>query len=199
MALRWIRSLFPPEAGPQDGEGLNLAVAAPGTLEAANANAHEPGAAPPPVRRDTIEAHLAVKVLAAHLANRYQTSYPLTLNLDLLSPEEGEATMRLLADAVAAEGSPSPERVAQVCEQLARLGAAEPQLAFVRAALADPGPLNPLVAAVRSVDKGPHVYALALLCGVGRGTAGAAYLAFLSLRLGLSRETVGSLSRRFRG
>ncbi|WP_062013200.1 DUF533 domain-containing protein [Aureimonas sp. AU4] len=199
MALRWLRSLFPPEAGPQDGEGLNLAVAAPAALNAADALVQGTGGGREPPRRDTVEAHLAVKVLGAHLANRYQTSYPLTLNLDLFSSEEGEAVMRLLADAVGAEGGPSPERAAQVCTQLERLGASGAQLAVFRAGLSDPSPLNTLVAAVRAVDKGPHVYALALLAGVGRGTAGAAYLGFLALRLGLSRETVGSLSRRFRG
>lgn len=201
MGLQWARSLFGAQTVNGDGDGLNLAVAAPGALEATAAIVAAPRTAQQaePPRRDTLEGHLAAKVLGAHLANRYQTSYPLTLQLALLSDEEARALMSLAADALMADGEPPAGRLDRTRDQLRRLGATPTHLALLDAALAAPEPLGRLADEARRLDKAAHAYALALVTGAARTPTGLAYLSYLALRLALSRETVGSLSRRYRG
>jgi len=200
MGMSWVRTLFRAQEGNGDGDGMNLAVAAPNLVEAtATLAGMKPAGPDEPVRRDTVEMHLAAKVLGAHLANRYQTSYPLTLRLDALTDEEAETLMRLAADALASDGEPPPARRERAEELLRRLGAKPEHLDMVEAGLRRPTPLGALADAARAQDKAAHAYALALLTGAERSPTGIAYLGYLALRLGLSRETVGSLSRRYRG
>jgi hypothetical protein len=194
LSVEWLWRLAGRQAGPRDGQGLNLEALDLPAMDAA------PAPAPVSTRRDSVEATLALKVLSAHLANFRQVSFPLTL--DFRSFSAGEAALVVDAAALALEadegGWADAARRERARETLARLGATPSHLAPLGDEAAPPVSIGALADAARRLDKAAHVYAVSLLVVGQRSAVAQAYLTYLAARLGLTANVVGSLNRRFR-
>lgn len=194
MSVEWLWRLAGRQAGPRDGQGLNLEALDLPAMDAA------PAPATVSTRRDSVEATLALKVLSAHLANFRQVSFPLTL--DFRSFSAGEAALVVDAAALAVEadegGWADAARRERARETLARLGATPSHLAPLGDEAAPPVSIGALADAARRLDKAAHVYAVSLLVVGQRSAVAQAYLTYLAARLGLTANVVGSLNRRFR-
>lgn len=196
MGFEWLWRLAGRQAGPRDGQGLNLEA-----LDLPGGEACRPDVALPAAsRRDEIEGSLALKVLAAHLANVRQVSFPLTL--DFRSFSEEEATLAIQAAALALEadegGWADERRRESASETLARLGASPDQRAPLLAPDAPAVSVASMVEAARRLDKAAHLYAVSLVVLGRRSAVAQAYLTYLAARLSLTTHVVGSLNRRFR-
>ena len=194
MSFEWLWRLAGRQAGPRDGQGLNL--------ETLDLPTGEPAvmAVPPIQRRDSVEATLALKVLSAHLANFRQVSFPLTLDFRSLDADEAALTVEAAALALEADegGWRDEERRTRGAETLARLGASAEHLSPLRAPTPPALGIGALIDRAQRLDKTAHVYAVSVL-GLGqRSSVAQAYLTYLAARLGLTSNVVGSLNRRYR-
>ncbi|MBB3936886.1 DUF533 domain-containing protein [Aureimonas phyllosphaerae] len=194
MSVEWLWRLAGRQAGPRDGQGLNL--------EALDLPAMDGAAAPTPTstRRDGVEATLALKVLSAHLANFRQVSFPLTLDFRSFSAEEAALAVDAAALALEADegGWADATRRERARETLTRLGASPSHLAPLEHDTAAPVSIGALADTARRLDKAAHAYAVSLLVIGQRSAVAQAYLTYLAARLGLTANVVGSLNRRFR-
>ncbi|WP_279480472.1 DUF533 domain-containing protein [Aureimonas sp. SK2] len=195
MSFEWLWRFAGRQAGPRDGQGLNL-----GELDVA-VGAPVPRPAPAPLRRDSVEATIALKILSAHLANFRQVSFPLTLDFRSMSPEEAVLAVDAAASALEADetGWADEARRERAVETLMRLGAEADIVAPLRRPDAPVTSVGALSAAAHRLDKAAHAYAVSLLVLGQRSGVAQAYLTYLAARLGLTANVVGSLNRRFRG
>lgn len=194
MGFEWLWRFAGRAAGPRDGQGLALDTILPDMT-----GAGAPLAAARPMRRQR-EATLKVlsaKLLGAHLANRHQISYPLTIDFRTL-PEEDRAFLIEVAGAAALAGGGGEAALDGAGGRLARRGADEVALAGLRKASAEPLSVNAIVERAHVSDRAAHAYAVSLLALGTRQAAGQLYLTYLAARLGLSQEVVGSVNRRYR-
>jgi len=196
LSFEWLWRLAGRQAGPRDGQGLNLeAMDLPGIEPVGGAIALPAGS-----RRDEIEGSLALKVLSAHLANFRQVSFPLTLDFRSFSNEEAALVMDAAALALEADdgGWADAGRREKAAETLARLGASPEQRATLLAPSMPVGSVGSMVETARRLDKAAHAYAVSLVVLGHRSAVAQAYLTYLAARLGLNSNVVGSLNRRFR-
>lgn len=202
MSFEWLWRFAGRAAGPRDGQGLSLeAIDADLSLGSATASTLASAPAPStavPGRRDSVEATIAAKLLGAHLANRHQTSFPLTLDFGSLSADEGAMLVDFVAAALAADGIDDAERTRRAGEMLRRVGASAEQVGRLTEGHASIATGGLATAALRH-DKAAHAYAVSLLTVGSRSTVGQLYLTYLAARLGLTQQVAGSLNRRFRG
>jgi uncharacterized membrane protein YebE (DUF533 family) len=196
LSFEWLWRLAGRQAGPRDGQGLNLeAMDLPGIEPVGGTIALPAGS-----RRDEIEGSLALKVLSAHLANFRQVSFPLTLDFRSFSNEEAALVMDAAALALEADdgGWADAGRREKAAETLARLGASPEQRATLLAPSMPVGSVGSMVETARRLDKAAHAYAVSLVVLGHRSAVAQAYLTYLAARLGLTSNVVGSLNRRFR-
>ncbi len=196
MGFEWLWRFAGRAAGPRDGQGLALDMILPGaSMDAAGAASSTTR----PMRRQR-EATLKVlssKLLGAHLANRHQISYPLTIDFRSL-PEDDRAFLLEVAGAAALAGGGGEPALEAATERLRRHGADEASIQRLREAAAAPPSVNAIVARALAGDRAAHAYAVSLLAVGTRQAAGQLYLTYLAARLGLSQEVVGSINRRYR-
>jgi len=201
MSFEWLWRFGAQAPGPRDGAALNLEALVP---EAAGARLSDTSVAQARHeqrrrRRDSIEAEVSAKLLGAHLANRHQISYPLTLDFRSLSSDQTACLVDVVSAAIAADGEPSPARVDRAVERLHRIGADDAAIERLQAGRGAATPLGELVRQVHAQDKAAHAYAVAILTADARSPVSALFLAYLAARLGLTPQVIGSLNRRFRG
>ena len=195
MGLDWLWRFAGRAAGPRDGQGLALE-----TLDLPSGLPPTPMAPTAIMRRqrDATLKVLSAKLLGAHLANRHQISYPLTI--DFRSMQEEERSFLLDVAAAAALSRGEEGALSGASERLSRRGADEAALAHLRASAAAGGPsVNAVVERAKALNRAPHAYAVSLIAAGTRSAAGQLYLTYLAARLGLSQEVVGSVNRRYRG
>ncbi|KQT50723.1 hypothetical protein ASG43_05430 [Aureimonas sp. Leaf454] len=199
--LEWFRGRGNAETGPRDGETpvlerLALEEASAQAEDAAVPRDREPVVDAKDLQRRMVLGRLSEKVLSVHLANRFQTSYPLVLNFETLSSEAS----RVLVEAAAAALQADPRTAARPESLRSRMVEAKAEPALLTAlddALTHPRALPPILAEAIERDVAPHVYAVSLIA-LGRSTAtGRHYLAYVAARLGLGEEVVASLNRRY--
>ena len=155
------------------------------------------GGAPEPrwVLRDV----LASKTLGAWLANRHQTLFPLTLNLNVVDSDGRALLVRIVAVSALADGAaPSLIEREHLWQELAAVGAGEAERAAFEAELAAPTPLPPLLRALQDAHLGAHAYAASLLALDRRAGTDRTWLDYLAARFGLPPEVVVGLQRRRR-
>lgn len=195
MSFEWLWRFAGRQAGPRDGQGLNL--------EALDLPSGDPAPpqGPAALRRDGVEATLALKILSAHLANFRQVSFPLTLDFRSLSAEERALAVEAAALALEADesGWSDAARRERAAETLMRLGAGADDVEPLRRSQAPGATVGAMVEAAHRLDKAAHAYAVSLLVLGRRSAVAQAYLTYLAARLGLTTNVVGSLNRRFRG
>ncbi len=157
MGMDWLWRFAGRAAGPRDGQGLaletlDLTAAVPPVAEAPSAIMRR--------QRDAALKVLSAKVLGAHLANRHQISYPLTI--DFRSMAEDERNFLLDAAAAAAlSGGENETALAAACERLSRRGADEAALSRLRTKVAGAPPsVNAIVERARGMDRAAHAYAV---------------------------------------
>lgn len=140
-------------------------------------------------RPDTvIQAALAQKVLHGWMQNRYQTRYPLTLNLRHNTADEVALLLAAVREALCA-ADPGDAALRRAQEWIAAKGG------DLQAA-ASPEPAG-LVDRLHAARLAPQAYA-ACAGALGRRTPTARrYLDFLAARLGLPDDVARSLNRRF--
>ncbi|WP_062112729.1 DUF533 domain-containing protein [Aureimonas sp. AU40] len=196
MAFGWLWRFAGRAAGPRDGQGLALETILPDTALATLA---EPLPLPQSMRRQRAETLkvLSAKLLGAHLANRHQISYPLTIDFRTLAGAERDCLVDVAAAAAMAGGG-GEAALAAAEARLARRGADAAVLERFRASAAEPLSVNALVIRAQASDRAAHAYAVSLLAAGSRQAAGQLYLTYLAARLGLSQEVVGSVNRRYR-
>lgn len=188
---RWIGSVPVSGDGGRIGPELEEAIAATDALARSDPGERQE-------RHDPVAAVLATKLLGAHLANRHQISFPLTLDFRSLTDDEAALMMDVAGCAILADGQANPATLRQGEERLARLGASGSQLARLKRAVDDPRPFEEIVARVRAADRAPYAYAVSSLTAGSRATVGHLYLNYLAARLGLTAATVAGINRRFR-
>lgn len=145
-----------------------------------------------------LQVAVGTKLLEGWLANRHQTLVPHTLNFRVLSPEQAELLLAVMAAAAQADGEVDGTESRQLGLALARVGAGEAEALGLDCALREPRALLPLLGEVQEAGLGSHAYAAALLAINRRGRANRAFLDYLAARLGLAPEVAGSLERRYR-
>ncbi len=194
MGFEWLWRFAGRAAGPRDGQGLALDTILP---DMTGAGAPLPVARPMRRQREATLKVLSAKLLGAHLANRHQISYPLTIDFRTL-PEEDRAFLIEVAGAAALAGGGGEAALDGAGERLQRRGADEAALAGLRKASAQTLSVNAIVERAHASDRAAHAYAVSLLALGTRQAAGQLYLTYLAARLGLSQEVVGSVNRRYR-
>lgn len=195
MGMDWLWRFAGRAAGPRDGQGLaletlDLTAAVPPVAEAPSAIMRR--------QRDAALKVLSAKVLGAHLANRHQISYPLTIDFRSMAEEERNFLLDAAA-AAALSGGENETALAAACERLSRRGADEAGLSRLRTTVAGAPPsVNAIVEWAQGMDRAAHAYAVSLIAAGSRAPAAQLYLTYLAARLGLSQEVVGSVNRRYR-
>ena len=195
MGMDWLWRFAGRAAGPRDGQGLaletlDLAAALPPVAEAPSAIMRR--------QRDATLKVLSAKVLGAHLANRHQISYPLTIDFRSMAEDERDFLLDAAAAAALSNGE-NETALAAACERLSRRGADEAALSHLRASAAGtPLSVNAIVERARGLDRAAHAYAVSLIAAGSRAPAAQLYLTYLAARLRLSQEVVGSVNRRYR-
>ncbi len=136
-----------------------------------------------------ISAAIAQKVLHGWMQNRFQTRYPLALNLRHQTPEAAAlvaGAVRYALDSIGAE--------AAECRRAADW------LASVGGTLPDAGSVPELpVARLRSAQLATHAYAACAGALGERSMVSRRFLSFLAARLSIPDEAARSLNRRFGG
>ena len=151
--------------------------------------------APVPHRRtlprpDTIiQAALAQKLLHGWMQNRYQTRYPLVLNLRNNTPEEAALLLEAVQAALAT-ADPTPAARTHAEAALATLGATLPPTSPNTSALPT------LIDRLHQARLAAQAYA-ACAATLRRTPTTRRYLDFLAARLVLPDDTARSLNRRF--
>ncbi len=199
QVARWLERRLVNEAGPRDGEFTAFEEVA-----LANAPVLPPEPAKPAVvrrereslRREPILLALAEKVLAAHIQNRLQVSYPLTVNLANTAPDEIERLMAIAA--IAALAGDEAARGREASADLEALSASPAARTRFEALLAAPPPLAEAMAALVEARLGAHAYAVCLVVLARPSPDEAAFLAYLAARLRLGQDVVDGLTRRYR-
>jgi hypothetical protein len=201
MSFEWLWRFGARAPGPRDGAALNLDALVP---DVERLGAGEPSAVAAEGgrrrrRRDSVEAELSAKLLGAHLANRHQISYPLTLDFRSLATAQADCLVDVVSATLAADGESPPARTARAEERLRRIGADDAMIDRLREGRGAATPLAELVDRARAQDIAAHAYAVALLTAETRSPVSSLFLAYLAARLGLTQQVIGSLNRRFRG
>ena len=148
--------------------------------------------------RTILEERVAQKVLHAWMQNRYQTLFPLAINLRGMAPAKKQSLLRAMAVAVSA-GTPMPQaRRERLNAWLTGVGGGEgDRLAFAHA-LAQPPALPTLVAEVLDSKLAPAAYAISVAALDQGDPVNALYLEYLAAKLGLPVTVVRSANRRYR-
>ena len=143
----------------------------------------------PIARPETIiDAALGQKVLLGWMQNRYQTRYPLTLNLAHQSPEHSALVTRTVRGALGCVGA-GPDEVQRAATWLAAVGGVLP----------GDEPADLPVDALRQAQLGAQAYAACAGALGQRTVVVRRFLSFLAARLGIPDEAARSLNRRFAG
>ncbi|KQT53019.1 MULTISPECIES: hypothetical protein [unclassified Aureimonas] len=198
--LDWFRGRNNAETGPRDGEAPVLELMALSETDAAPvpSRAGEPVLGPRDRQRDILLRTLSAKVLNVHLANRFQTSYPLALNFQSLEPGAAALLVEVAATAILADPRTASQPQA-VRSRMVEAQASETLLAAFDEALIRPRALSLVLPEIVAAGLSSHAYAASLIA-LGRPTAtGRHHLAYLAARLGLGEEIVASLRRRYQG
>lgn len=196
--LDWFRGRNNAETGPRDGEAPVLEQMALSEREGPVSTALETPKAlgPRELQKDILLRTLSEKVLNVHLANRYQTSYPLVLNFGAHAPDEAALLVEVAASALLADPRSAPHAEA-VRSRLLEAHASEDLLAAFEQARLQPRALSSILPEIIARGLASHAYAVSLIA-IGRPAAtGRHHLAYLAARLGLGEEIVGSLRRRY--
>jgi len=201
MSFEWLWRFGARAPGPRDGAALNLDALMPDveSLATGEPRPAEIEAGVRKRRRDSVEAEVSAKLLGAHLANRHQISYPLTLDFRSLASEQAACLVDVASATLAADGESPPARTARAEERLRRVGADDAMIERLREGRGAAMPFAELVGKVRTQDIAAHAYAVALLTAEARSPVSSLFLAYLAARLGLTQQVIGSLNRRFRG
>lgn len=173
-----------------DGQSAALEAEAldPETL-AETPRSTRPRALPRP--DSVIQAALAQKVLHGWMQNRYQTRYPLVLNLRNTTPEETALLLAAVHQALSAV-DPSEPALHRAQAWIETVGGSLPA-----ASDSTPTPTPTLIEQLHAARLSPQAYA-ACAGSLGRRTAAARrYLDFLAARLDLPDDVARSLNRRF--
>lgn len=141
---------------------------------------------------------VATKLLDGWLANRRQTLMPHTLNFQALDAAQASLLIGVMAAAAQADGRLDAVEERQLPLALERVGADAAATQALRAAMADPRPIGPLLDSVRAARLGSHAYAAALLAINRASRVNEAFLEYLAARLGLAPDVAASLGRRYR-
>ncbi len=165
------------------------------SADAAGGRRQRPLAAP----RVVVGESLGEKVLHAWLQNRYQTLYPLTVNLRTLGPRQADLLAQVMAVALlASSGTAEPAQVEAGASWLGSVGGETAALDALRAALETPPPLSQLIHAIQQADIAAYAYVVALAAGPSHEPAGQLFLDYLAARLGLPVTVVRSANHRYR-
>lgn len=146
-------------------------------------------------RRRVLEDAIGAKILRSHIANRLQTSFPLTLNLQRNSDVEVEILLAAMAAALAAGGA-TPRPIPR--DLPATIGAPKGALPTLQHALQLPRPLPTLIEEILAHRLEAEAYALAVAALPRPNASEQAFLAYLAIRLALPAETVRGIMRRYR-
>ncbi len=143
----------------------------------------------PIARPETIiDAALGQKVLLGWMQNRFQTRYPLTLDLAHQPPEHAALVVDTVRGALSCVGAAAAD-MARAATWLAAVGGALPDEAS--------GDLP--VDALNHAQLGPQAYAACAGALGQRTVVVRRFLSFLAARLGIPDEAARSLNRRFAG
>ena len=143
----------------------------------------------PIARPETIiEAALGQKVLLGWMQNRFQTRYPLTLNLAHQSPEHAALLVRTVRGALTCLGADGAD-VQRAATWLATVGGVLPTEETA----------DLPVGALQQAQLGAQAYAACAGALGQRTVVGRRFLSFLATRLGIPDEAARSLNRRFAG
>lgn len=197
--LDWFRGRTNAETGPRDGEAPvleQMALSEPAGDAPAAAPVVPAALAPREMQRDILLRKLAEKVLNVHLANRFQTSYPLVLRFDTLAPDAARLLMEVAAQSVLADPRMALSADA-VRARLGDTGADEALLTVFQGSLLQPRAPSLVLPDIVEAGLASHAYAVSLIALGRPGATGRHHLAYLAARLGLGEEIVGSLRRRY--
>ncbi len=176
-----------------------LAVLHPVPAPTAEAQSSRRERLPDPSTAVIIDA-ISQKLVNGWLQNRNQTFMPLTLNFRILSAEQRDLVVSLLA-ALLQIGRPALDigpATAPLKSWLARLGAEPATAATLDAAIADPRPLGPLLDQVQSLDMTMYAYVAALAASDPRFPASTLLCDVIAARFELSSAAIRSAARRYR-
>lgn len=139
------------------------------------------------------------KVLHAWLQNRHQTLYPLTVNLRTLEAAKAGLLARMMAFVLlAGTRPPDSEQIGRALAWLGQVGGGEDVKQALRAALAAPEALTPLLHEVHGAGLAAYAYVVALVATNPRDAAGQLFVNYLAARLALPPNVVRSADRRYR-
>ena len=173
------------EAEMAEAEVVEAGALEAGALEAEASQPTKHRARPRP--DSVIQAALAQKILHGWMQNRYQTRYPLVLNLRNTTPEETALLLAAVHQALSAV-DPSEPALHRAQAWVETVGGALP---------AAVEPMPSLIDQLHAARLAPQAYA-ACAGSLGRRTAAARrYLDFLAARLDLPDDVARSLNRRF--
>lgn len=145
-----------------------------------------------------LQQAIGTKLLHGWLANRQQILLPHTLNFRVLTPEQSDLLIAIMAAAAQADGRVDDEEARQLPPALQRAGAGDAETRSLERAIRNPQPLLALMEKVQEAGLASHAYAVALLAINRRGQVNRAFLDYLAVRLGLDRDLTASLERRYR-
>jgi uncharacterized membrane protein YebE (DUF533 family) len=141
---------------------------------------------------------MAEKVLDAWLRNRHQTLHPLTVNVRPFEAARVALLVQLMAVALlAGPQQPEPSRIEAAEAWLRAAGAAENEVAALRAALTAPPALSTLLGGLADADLAAMGYVFALCAADRRDSASRLFTDYLATRLALPASVVRSANRRY--
>ena len=182
-----LRRLFRP---PADGQAHAVEAEA---MQAGGALAADVGTALPPHRavsrpETVIQAALAQKTLHGWMQNRYQTRYPLVLNLRNHAPAEVDLLLQTVRHCLRIV-DPGEDTARRASRFIAGVGGA------LELAPADDG--TDLVGRLHAARLVPQAYAACAGALGRRTTSSRRFLEFLAARLDLPDDVARSINRRF--
>lgn len=186
-------------SGPRDGQAQELVAVALETTAGQIAGQEDVETAESRRSRETLlHTSLSSKILGAHLDNRHQTSYPLTIDFRSLNQNDGDLLLDAMSASILADGRSDNARIANAMARLKALGGKEREAARLAGVIASPRPLSTILPAILSANIAAHAYAISLIALPHPSGTARLYLNYLAARLALSQEVTASLNRRYR-